>query len=85
MSSEALVAAPIARERQQVISGPERVRSEYWWAIELSDGKRYALAQLLPELASDEALRRRYVRDAERRAKLDVPGLAKVVEIGPKT
>ena len=74
---------PLAREGQRIVRGPSRLRSERWWEIELEDGRRCVLAQLLPELALDEALRRRYVYDAERRASLDLPGVAKVIEVGP--
>jgi hypothetical protein len=59
------------------------VRSEQWWRIRLADGTTCVLARLLPELARDESLRRRYVRDAERRAALETKGLAPVIAIGP--
>lgn len=82
--SDAVLAAPRAGDGRRIIDGPERVRSENWWRVELADGRRGVLAQLLPELARDEALRRRYVFDAERRAGLDIPGVAPVIEIGPQ-
>ena len=65
------------------ISGPTRARTENWWRLEAADGSRFALGQLLPELARDEALRRRYVHDAGRLRALDVPGLAAIVALGP--
>ncbi len=75
---------PQVRHDQKIIDGPNRIRSEHWWRIELSDGARLALGQLLPELAVDEALRRRYVYDAERLRSLSIPGLCEVLEIGPQ-
>jgi hypothetical protein len=68
------------RER---LEGPWRQGSERRWLVRLADGQRAVLAQLLPELARDEAVRRRYVRDAERLRDLDAPALARTLAIGP--
>ena len=56
-----------------------RVGSERRQRVTLVDGRRGLFATLLPELVVDEAVRRRYVRDLQRRAKLSDPGLAEVV------
>ncbi|MCX4242207.1 serine/threonine-protein kinase [Paraliomyxa miuraensis] len=52
-----------------VVEGPTRVGSELRWRV-LDEGRAAVLAQLLPELARDPSLRRRYVRDVERVAEL---------------
>jgi hypothetical protein len=65
-----------------VIDGPSRVGSERRWQVTLRDGRQGAFATLLPELASDEAVRRRYLRDLERRVALDDPGVAPVLDHG---
>ncbi len=77
------MSAPVAVPGQIVLSGPERSGSERRWHVRLPDGRAAVLAQLLPELARDEALRRRYVRDAERLAALEVQGVARVLAVGP--
>jgi hypothetical protein len=74
---------PQAVAGQHVLHGPERVRSELRWRIRLPDGRTALLAQLLPELARDESLRRRYVRDCERLRDIGVEGVAEVLAIGP--
>ena len=73
-------AAEAVRER---LEGPWRQGSERRWLVRLTDGRRGVLAQLLPELAHDEAVRRRYVRDAERLRDLEAPALARTLAIGP--
>jgi hypothetical protein len=65
------------------LEGPWRQGSERRWLVRLHDGRKAVLAQLLPELARDEAVRRRYVRDAERLRDLAAPSLAQVLAIGP--
>ncbi|HWM87257.1 MAG TPA: serine/threonine-protein kinase [Kofleriaceae bacterium] len=64
-------------------SGPERIGNEQVWRMRLADGRRAVLAQLVPELAREEALRRRYVRDAEWLRDLGAPVVAEVIEVGP--
>jgi hypothetical protein len=44
---------------------------------------RAVLATMLPELARDEALRRRWVADVERLIELDVPSVARILYYGP--
>ena len=60
-----------------------RVGLERRWRVRLADGRAGLLAQLLPELARDEALRRRYVQDLERLRALEAPVMAEIVAIGP--
>ncbi|MCA9719650.1 MAG: serine/threonine protein kinase [Myxococcales bacterium] len=67
--------------------GPERVGSEQRWRARLPDGARAVLGSLLPELARDESLRRRYVHDVERLAALGREldgGLARILASGPQ-
>lgn len=78
------VEPPVAQPGQRVESGPSRVRSEQRWELLLADGTRAVLAQLLPEAARDESLRRRFVYEAERLLALDAPQLARVLAIGPQ-
>ena len=74
---------PAAQRGWTVESGPERVGNERVWRLRLADGRRAVLAQLLPELAREVALRRRYVRDAEWLRDLAAPAVAEVIEVGP--
>jgi len=76
--------APHAQAGQRVEAGPTRVRSEQRWELVLADGSRAVLGQLLPEVAHDESLRRRFVYEAERLAALDAPNLASVLAVGPQ-
>src|SRR5690606_12423249 len=63
--------------------GPQRVGSELRWRV-VDEGRPAVLGQLLPELAHDPSLRRRYVRDVERMAALGSAGLAAVRRQGPR-
>jgi hypothetical protein len=76
--------APASALGLTIVDGPQRVGSEQRWHVRLADGTSGVLAQLLPELARDESIRRRWVRDVERMRALDVEGLAPVIEIGPQ-
>lgn len=76
--------APASTLGLTIVDGPQRVGSEQRWHVRLADGTPGVLAQLLPELARDESIRRRWVRDVERVGALDVEGLAPVIEIGPQ-
>ena len=49
-----------------VLDGPTRDGSELRWRVRLARGGEGVLSQLLPELARDEATRRRYARDVAR-------------------
>jgi hypothetical protein len=65
-----------------VIDGPQRVGSELRWRV-LDEGQPAVLGQLLPQLAHDPSLRRRYVRDVERLEALGGDGLARMRRRGP--
>lgn len=66
-----------------VLSGPERWGSELRWRVRLADGAPAVLASLAPELARDEVLRRRYLRDVARVQALGAPGIAPILATGP--
>jgi hypothetical protein len=74
---------PEAVAGQRVIGEPRRVRHELAWTVELPDGRRAVIAQLVPELAAEPALRRRWVADMERVATWPAPRLAPTLAIGP--
>lgn len=74
---------PAAFPGQRVIGEPIRLRHEIAWTLELADGRRAVIAQLVPELAADPALRRRWVADMERLAALPVAPLAPTLALGP--
>jgi len=76
--------APVAIAGQQLVGGPERVRHELQWLVRLPDGRAAILAQLVPELAVEPALRRRWVHDVERLAAIETPALAATLAIGPQ-
>ena len=78
-----MTAPPLAIPGQRVVGERRRLRHELAWPIELPDGRRALLAQLVPELAADLALRRRWVVDMERIAALPVARLAPTLAIGP--
>ncbi len=70
----------------EIVSGPERVGSEQRWRVRLPGGEEALLGALLPELARDESLRRRYVHDLERLVALGEQtdgGLARILARGP--
>lgn len=67
----------------RVIDGPARVGSEQRWRVRLADGRHALLARLLPELAADPSIRRRYVRDLARLQTLGGPALAPILATGP--
>jgi hypothetical protein len=76
--------APAAIPGQIVESGPDRRHHELVWIIRLPDGRRARLAQLVPELASEPALRQRFVHEVERLAHAGAPSLAETLAIGPQ-
>ena len=78
-----MIAPPDAIPGQRVVGEARRLRHELAWPIELPDGRRAVVAQLVPELAADLALRRRWVVDMERIAALPVARLAPTLAIGP--
>lgn len=67
----------------RVLEGPWDVGTEQRWRIELADGRRALVGQLAEDLARDESIRRRYVRDAERVEGLAAHGLAPTLALGP--
>ena len=52
-----MIAPPDAIPGQRVVGEARLLRHELAWPIELPDGRRAVLAQLVPELAADLALR----------------------------
>lgn len=78
-----MIDAPLAIDGQTIEDGPERIRHELCWNVRLPDGRRAVLAQLVPELAAEPALRRRWVHDVERLAAARTPALAETIAIGP--
>ncbi len=72
-----------AKTAMTTIDGPERRGSEQRWRVRLADGRRALLGRLLPELADDPAIRRRYVRDLDRLADVSECGIAPLIERGP--
>jgi protein kinase-like protein len=77
------VRPPAGLPGQIVDPVPQQIRHEHVWAVRLPDGSDAVLAQLLPELAAEPALRRRWVGDVERVAALGAPALAPILAIGP--
>ncbi len=78
--SEALEWLPLPH---RVVEGPWDVGTEQRWRIELDDGRAAVVGQLAPDLARDESIRRRYVRDAERVRGLGAYALAPTLAVGP--
>lgn len=74
---------PVLLAGHTVLDGPMRYRNELRWELELDDGRKALLDQLLPELSQEQALRRRYVRDLRMQRELEVPGLAPILDLGP--
>jgi len=72
-----------AKTAMTIVDGPERRGSEQRWHVRLADGRAALLGRLLPELAADPAIRRRYVRDLERLADVSECGIAPLIERGP--
>lgn len=67
----------------EVLAGPFDEGSEQRWKIHTEDGRRLVVGQLAPDLAKDESIRRRWVRDAERLQSLAVHTVAPIVQLGP--
>lgn len=73
----------------RVLEGPLDVGTEQRWRIELDrplgveGGRRVLVGQLATDLARDESIRRRYVRDAERVRDLSVHALVPTLALGP--
>ncbi len=71
---------PPSKQIAAIEGDPQRVGSEQRWSVRLRDGSRGVLAQLLPELRRDEAVRQRYVGDLSRAAQAQVPGVAPMLD-----
>jgi hypothetical protein len=78
---ESLTFVPVSHD---VLSGPEDVGSERRWRVRLRDGRRAVVGRLSPELARDESIRRRYVRDVRRVQALQAHSLAPLIATGPQ-
>ncbi|MCR9159311.1 MAG: protein kinase domain-containing protein [Nannocystaceae bacterium] len=66
-----------------VLQGPADVGTEQRWLVRLADGRDALVGQLAPDLARDESIRRRYVRDQERVIQLGVHAVVETVALGP--
>ncbi|MCK6544557.1 protein kinase [Myxococcota bacterium] len=71
-----------------VVRGGEERRASWLPELDARDAgdvrsANAVLATMLPELARDEALRRRWVADVERMIELDVPSVARILYYGP--
>lgn len=64
-----------------VTDGPRRVGSEIRWSVRLDGGTPAELCVLSPELAREESVRRRYVRDVARVFADKPPGVAEVLKV----
>lgn len=69
--------------KHEVLTGPDDVGSEQRWWVRIEDGREVVVAQLAPDLARDESIRRRWVRDAERLRDLGAHSVVPTLAIGP--
>ncbi|MBV1858297.1 MAG: protein kinase [Nannocystaceae bacterium] len=67
----------------EVLQGPWDVGTEQRWLVRLADGRNALVAQLAPDLARDDCIRRRYVRDQERVMLLGAHAVVETLCIGP--
>ncbi|MBX7077941.1 MAG: protein kinase [Nannocystaceae bacterium] len=67
-----------------VIGDAIDVGTETRWRVRLADGRAALVGQLAPDLARDESIRRRYVRDIERVRGLAAGSVAPTLAIGPE-
>ncbi|MEM6291590.1 MAG: protein kinase [Myxococcota bacterium] len=72
-----------ATHPHEVLDGPHDVGTEQRWRVRLADGRVAVVGQLAPDLARDESIRRRYVRDQERVAALGVHAVLAPFALGP--
>ncbi|MGH1341038.1 MAG: serine/threonine-protein kinase [Nannocystales bacterium] len=68
----------------EVLQGPADVGTEQRWVVRLRDGRNALVAQLAPDLARDDSIRRRYVRDQERVMQLGAHALVETLALGPQ-
>lgn len=66
-----------------VLDGPTDTGVEQRWRVQLDDGTVAVAAQLVADLARDESIRRRYLRDLRRVLELDAACLAPTLAHGP--
>ncbi len=78
-----MIDLPRLPETVTIVDGPIRVGNELRWHVTRADGEPAVLVQLVPELADDESVRRRYVYEAERLRDLAAPAVAPTFGIGP--
>lgn len=74
---------PFLDRPHEVLQGPADVGTEQRWLIRLADGRQALVGQLAPDLARDESIRRRYVRDQERVMQLGVHAVVETLAFGP--
>lgn len=67
----------------EVLQGPADVGTEQRWLLQLADGRTVLVAQLAPDLARDDSIRRRYVRDQERVMRLGAHAVVETLALGP--
>ncbi len=68
----------------EVLQGPVDVGTEQRWIVRLDDGRSALVAQLAPDLARDDSIRRRYVRDQERVTGLKAHAVVETLALGPQ-
>lgn len=68
----------------EVLQGPADVGTEQRWMVRLADGHVALVAQLAPDLARDESIRRRYARDQERVMQLGAHAVVETLALGPQ-
>lgn len=68
----------------EVLQGPADVGTEQRWMVRLDDGRSALVAQLAPDLARDDSIRRRYVRDQERVMALASHAVVETLALGPQ-
>lgn len=70
-------------QAHEVVGDPIDAGSETRWRVRLADGTPVVVGQLVPDLARDPSIRRRYVRDLERVMALPAYSLVPTLAIGP--
>lgn len=68
----------------EVLRGPADVGTEQRWLVRLGDGRSVLVAQLAPDLARDDSIRHRYVRDQERVMQLGAHAVVETLRLGPQ-
>lgn len=68
----------------EVLRGPSDIGTEQRWLVRLADGRTVLVAQLAPDLARDDSIRRRYVRDQERMMQLEAHAVVETLALGPQ-